>query len=188
MHGMCRPHTDRHHREPAAAVADALSAARAALSGTPGRVAVAERRPDERLTDAEREQAADLLAAAFRDGVIGVDEFDQRLTAALNAQVAADLAVVTDDLPTQWVAEREAQERSQRRAAAHRRRWSAEVRAYAAVMALLVTIWLLTSLDGDLSYPWPVWPALGWGIPLFLSRPRRAAGRAPGGRQAARKF
>ena len=175
MHGMCRPHAERHrdesrHRE------------------TPGSVAVIQRRPDERLTDADRKQAADLLGTAFRDGVIGVEEFDQRLTAAFRAQLAADLAVVTADLPAHWVAEREAQDRSLRRAAANRRRWSGEVRTYAGVMALLLTIWLLSSLDGDVAYPWPIWPALGWGIPLFLSRPRPAAGRAPGELRTAREF
>lgn len=30
-------------------------------------------------------------------------------------------------------------------------------------MALLVTIWLLTTSSG---YFWPVWPMLGWGIGL----------------------
>lgn len=173
MHGMCRPAVDRTRRH------------RGEGSGT---VAVANREPGERLTDADRQDATDLLSAAFRDGILRVDDFDQRLTAALAADVAGDLAVVTGDLPASWLAERDARERSQRRAAAHRRRWSAEVRTYAAVMALLVTIWLLTSLDGDLAHPWPVWPALGWGIPLFLSRPRGGPGRDLPRWRAAREF
>ena len=31
-------------------------------------------------------------------------------------------------------------------------------------MVLLLTIWLAVGLTGGGWYPWPVWPALGWGI------------------------
>lgn len=36
---------------------------------------------------------------------------------------------------------------------------------YAAVLGLLVAIWLLTTPGG---YFWPIWPALGWGLGLVL--------------------
>lgn len=169
MHGMCRtavePRTE---------------------TSTP--LIVQERDASERLTDADRQEAADLLSAAFRDGVIGVDELDERLTAALSARTAGDLEQVTGDLPSQWLADRQAAEHAERRAARHRRRWRAGLRTYARVMALLVTIWLLTSLDGDVGYPWPIWPALGWGIPLFLSRPRGPAARKVRQLRTARDF
>jgi hypothetical protein len=31
-------------------------------------------------------------------------------------------------------------------------------------MVLLVGIWLAVGLAGGAWYPWPVWPALGWGL------------------------
>lgn len=35
--------------------------------------------------------------------------------------------------------------------------------AYVGVMVLLVLIWLLVGVNGGGWYPWPMWPALGWG-------------------------
>lgn len=41
--------------------------------------------------------------------------------------------------------------------------------SYVVVNAMLVAIYLLTSLAaGELTYPWPVWPMLGWGVGLLL--------------------
>jgi hypothetical protein len=31
-------------------------------------------------------------------------------------------------------------------------------------MSLLVAIWFVAGLNSGSWYPWPVWPALGWGI------------------------
>lgn len=45
--------------------------------------------------------------------------------------------------------------------------WRRHVGVYAAVMGLLVAIWLLTDPFG---YFWPVWPMLGWGLGLVLHR------------------
>ena len=176
MHGRCGPAFDSR--------SDARSNNGPAVAERPPH----ERPAHERLTDADRDAATELLSAAFRDGVIRVDEFDQRLSTALTAEVAGDLLPVTGDLPAQWLAERQAAETAARRAEKHRRRWSAEVRTYARVMALLVTIWLLTSLDGDIGYPWPIWPALGWGIPLFLSRPTGPGARTVGRLRTARQY
>lgn len=43
-------------------------------------------------------------------------------------------------------------------------RWHLQV--YGAVNLLLVAIWLLTG--GPDVHPWPVYPALGWGIGLYF--------------------
>lgn len=183
MHGMCRQGGD-----PRTELADAAAAVSQALTGSAA-PAVLEREPHERLTDAERQEAADLLSAAFRDGVISVEELDERLTAALNAQTAGELQKITDDLPAPWLAERQAAEHAAHRADKHRRRWGAEIRVYARVMALLVGIWLVTSLiSGEVLYPWPIWPALGWGIPLFLGRPRGPVARTVRRARAVRQF
>jgi hypothetical protein len=39
---------------------------------------------------------------------------------------------------------------------------------YAGVMTLLVLIWLFVGVNGGGWYPWPVWPALGWGVGLAI--------------------
>ena len=138
------------------------------------------RSPNERVTNADREAAANLLRAAFSDGILHVEEFDQRLAAAYAARLGGDLEAVTADLPSDWRSSLAAQAKAERRAEAHRRYWRAEFRAYVGVMALLVSIWLLTSV-GDaegLGHPWPIWPALGWGLSLFLTRPRGAIANA----------
>lgn len=56
-----------------------------------------------------------------------------------------------------------------------------QLMAYVAVMVLLVLIWLLVGVNGGGWYPWPVWPALGWGIGLAckLAAPRGVQCLAP---------
>lgn len=141
-------------------------------------VAVKERDPAQRLTDADRERAAAMLSQAFRDGLLRVEEFDQRLSAVYAAMTVGDLDEVMGDLPRDWSEELRSAEKAARRADLHRRGWRVGLHTYLRVMALLVGIWFLTSLNefgsdsGD-PYFWPLWPILGWGIPLFLSRPRR---------------
>ena len=52
-----------------------------------------------RVSDADREQTADLLRQAAGDGRISFDELDQRLEAAYGARTYGDLTEVTADLP-----------------------------------------------------------------------------------------
>ncbi len=105
---------------------------------------------DKRASDAEREQVATELRHHAGEGRLSVDELEERLGTALTAVTRRDLAGLTDDLPRATVTRR----------ADHRRELAEHVRTYLAVMALLVAIWALTGAG----YPWPVWPALGWGI------------------------
>ena len=162
----CRPHT--WDREGAAGESERSSAA------------AAPRDPAEHVTDVDRERAAAVLSEAFRDGMLRVEEFDQRLSAVYAAQTVGDLDGAMSDLHPNWLRELDEAEAAQRRARRHRREWEAGLRTYLGVMALLVGIWLFTNLgefafmggDGD-TYFWPIWPILGWGIPLYLSRPRR---------------
>jgi Domain of unknown function (DUF1707)/2TM domain len=134
------------------------------------------RPPHERITNDDREATALLLRSAFSDGILHVEEFDERLAGVYRASTVGDLEPLTGDLPSDWLRKLEAKRKAERRAALHARFWRAEFRSYLGVMALLVMIWLLTSGVGE--HPWPIWPAMGWGIPLFLSRPRGALGSA----------
>jgi Domain of unknown function (DUF1707)/Cell wall-active antibiotics response 4TMS YvqF len=52
-----------------------------------------------RVSDADREQAAEVLRQAAGDGRITLDELDQRLEAAYGARTYGDLTEVTADLP-----------------------------------------------------------------------------------------
>ncbi|MPZ72636.1 MAG: DUF1707 domain-containing protein [Nitriliruptorales bacterium] len=134
------------------------------------------------MSDVDRERGGALLSQAFRDGVLRVDEFDQRLSSAYAAQTVRDLDQAMRDLPRDWVNDIKIAEAAQRRSSSHRRRWGSEVRVYTKVMLLLIAIWLVTFVAADSGPPeisadgppffWPIWPMLGWGIPLFLSRPR----------------
>ena len=168
MHGMCssrnRHHEDYQHWE----------SERADLAAP---AVVAQRDPAERISDADRERAAAVLSQAFRDGVLRVEEFDQRLSAAYAATTVGDLEDVLRDLPRDWTDQLHTAERASRRAQRHRREWQAGFQSYRGVMLLLVAIWFFTSLDefaggSGGAFFWPIFPILGWGIPLFLSRPR----------------
>src|SRR5262249_14043442 len=52
-----------------------------------------------RVSDSDREQAADVLRQAAGHGRITMDELDERLELAYAAKTYADLAAVTKDLP-----------------------------------------------------------------------------------------
>jgi hypothetical protein len=47
--------------------------------------------------------------------------------------------------------------------------WASRFATYLWIMALLVAIWAFTGAG----HPWPLYPALGWGIPLLMARPSR---------------
>jgi DUF1707 SHOCT-like domain len=57
-----------------------------------------------RVSDADREQAAEVLREAAGQGRISMDELDERLEFAYAAKTYADLAAVTHDLPQPGVA------------------------------------------------------------------------------------
>ena len=122
---------------------------------------------DVRASDAERETVVDDLRAHAGEGRLTVEDLDRRLEAVYAATTRRDLAVLTADLPRRPRPPRDA-----------RAEFQAHLRTYLMVMALLVAIWALTGAG----YPWPVWPALGWGIGVAAHAPRRgAAGRAATG-------
>jgi hypothetical protein len=56
-------------------------------------------RPDLRISDTDRDGAAEVLREAHAQGRITVDELDERLTSVYNAKTFADLVPVTRDLP-----------------------------------------------------------------------------------------
>ena len=61
-----------------------------------------------RVSDADREQAAEVLRKAAGDGRLTLDELDERLATAYAARTYADLESVTSDLPGPGVSARAA--------------------------------------------------------------------------------
>lgn len=54
--------------------------------------------PEVRASDADRDRVVDVLRDAAADGRLTVDEFDERMTAALSARTLGQLAPLTADL------------------------------------------------------------------------------------------
>jgi len=65
-----------------------------------------------RVSDADREQAVEVLKAAFVQGRITQDELDMRSGQAFTAQTYADLAALTADLPAGIVGARPPRQRA----------------------------------------------------------------------------
>ena len=59
-----------------------------------------------RTSRAEREQAIEVLKAAFVQGRLAKDEFDVRAGQALTARTCAELAALTADIPVEPAAAR----------------------------------------------------------------------------------
>lgn len=118
---------------------------------------------DLRASDGDRERAIDDLRAHAADGRLTVEELEERVQRALAARTLAELVELTRDLPDRGSATPPGPPR-------RRRSGRPEVRAFLAVMVLLVAIWAVTGAG----YFWPMWPMVGWGF--FVLRPRKHLG------------
>jgi hypothetical protein len=121
-------------------------------------------RPDERVTDRDRDRVVKQLTQHVGQGRLTLDEFDERVDEALEARTGAELAAVLRELPRlRTVAELRARQRS-------------VLLPYLLVSALLVTIWTVSVVaSGGFVFPWPLFPLLFWGAPAVgeWSRLRR---------------
>ena len=128
----------------------------------------------ERVTDQERQRAADDVTAAVGDGLLDLHEADDRLAQVWAARTSGELAAVRSELPQAWLRERRRLEAAETAATVARSTLPAHIRSWLMLVALFVTIWALTSGPG--SYFWPIWPALGTGICLVghVAAARRA--------------
>lgn len=117
-----------------------------------------------RASDSERATVADSLRRHAGAGRLDMEELDERVERALEARTRADLQLLLADLPTMGTPTVSPAPNDGGNA------W----RSYLAVMVLLVGIWLFTGAG----HPWPLYPALGWGIPLLVAgRPTAGCGR-----------
>ncbi|HEU5084970.1 MAG TPA: DUF1707 domain-containing protein [Acidimicrobiales bacterium] len=132
------------------------------MSSARGDGALPEPAPGIRATDTDRERAIARLRTAAGEGAIDLDELEQRIVAAYDARNLAELAVVTADLPATIVP-------PGTKPPAHRHplvleddEFRGHLTTYALVIGMLWVIWLLAGAG----HPWPLYPALGWGIGL----------------------
>lgn len=116
----------------------------------------------------DRKRVTDWLQAQYVAGRLSASELEERIEQALAARTTGDLDALTADLPpiqvtpTSPSAHHPPRER-RRRGPGAKEGFAAHATSYLLVMALLVTIWLLTTPGG---YFWPVWPMVGWGFGL----------------------
>src|SRR4051812_21070131 len=108
-----------------------------------------------RVSDSERERAADTLRHHYADGRLDSDELEDRIERAYHATTRGDLAALVRDLPSD-------RGRRARVAAANANRhaWRAHLSSYAAVNGGLVGLWGVTG-GGEF---WPIWSIAGWGV------------------------
>jgi hypothetical protein len=147
-----------------------------------------ERRPDLRISDRDRQAAAERLRLAMGEGRLDLVEYDDRLVRAYAAVTYADLEPLFTDLPpASAMAEPVAPPAPVLRSAARPVPSAARLptalkvlwTVWVAVVSINVTVWLLVSLgNGDLEYFWPMWLAVP-GAALFAVSASVLAARNP---------
>jgi hypothetical protein len=117
-----------------------------------------------RVSDAERERAAQSLREHFAAGRLSEEELDERVQAAYRARTVTELASLLDDLPRLPVspAERRAELIVRRRQL--QRRLLQETGGGIAALVICTAIWLSDGAQGQF---WPVWVAIVVLIPLI---------------------
>jgi len=144
-----------------------------------------------RVSDAERQAAADRLRAAMGEGRLDLLEYDTRLARAYQAVTYADLDQLFTDLPAHAaapvVAAAPKPPAVSRPVPAVRTGFASQPlplkilwTIWAGAVLINLTVWLLVSLgNGEPDYFWPMWLAVP-GVALFgvsavitAARPRR---------------
>jgi Domain of unknown function (DUF1707) len=110
-----------------------------------------------RVSDQQREQAAQAIREHFAAGRLTEDELNERVQAALQARTDSELAALMKDLPALPVSQRERQAELAQRRARLQRRVLQEVGGGVVVFAVCTAIWLASGAHGQF---WPIWVAL----------------------------
>jgi hypothetical protein len=126
-----------------------------------------------RVSDAERQVAADRLRAAMGEGRLDLLEYDNRLARAYQAVTYADLDQLFTDLPAHGAASsvpvvaRPAQPAVSRPVPAVRTGFAGLPLAvkilwavWFGVVLINLTVWLLVSVGNGVAYFWPMWLAV----------------------------
>lgn len=115
-----------------------------------------------RATDADRERVVALLRTAAGEGAIDLDELEQRIAVVYEVRTAAELSKVTADLPAVPPPPGATPPKHRHPLVLEDDEFRGHLTTYSLVIGMLVVIWLL----GGAGHPWPVYPALGWGVAL----------------------
>lgn len=125
-----------------------------------------ENSPDMRVSDADRERVAAMLREHFAQGRLDDDEFTSRVENAYTSRTRGDLASLTRDLPERDLGDLPAESpRSATPVSGLGGVWG----AWAGVSLLCFTIWLITAVTTNGTYPWFLWVAGPWGMMLLFS-------------------
>ena len=116
-----------------------------------------------RAGDREREHTAALLGQAFTEGYLAMNEYEERLQSAFSAHATDELRALTADLPVAALRRNDPRRRAARQAAL-RRSVQIHLGGYAAMVAIVLTVWLAVGVTAGEWYFWPIWPILGAGI------------------------
>lgn len=117
--------------------------------------------PAVRVSDRERDEVLGVLAAALAEGRLDQHEHEIRSKRALQARTAAELDVLTADLPAP-APTRSEQDRKDLR------EWLAEWRYWLGGAVIMSGIWgARCAQKGELAYYWPVMPLGIWAAVLI---------------------
>jgi hypothetical protein len=116
-----------------------------------------------RVSDQQREQAADALRDHFAAGRLTEDELNERLDAALEAKTEPDLNALLADLPKLPVSPQQRKAELIARRNQLQRRVIQEAGGGAALFVLCTGIWAASGAQGQF---WPIWVLLVVLIPL----------------------
>lgn len=124
--------------------------------------ALPERSPGVRATDDDRQRTIARLRTAAGEGAIDLDELEQRIATAWKARTIADLVEVTEDLPATIAPPGAKPPKHRHPLVLEDDEFRGHLTTYCLVIGMLVVIWLLSGAG----HPWPIYPAMGWGIGL----------------------
>ncbi|MFT3859899.1 DUF1707 SHOCT-like domain-containing protein [Micropruina sp.] len=123
-----------------------------------------------RASDADRGNAAAMLADAYADGRLDKDEYDQRLNQAMSSKILGELVPVLNDITLDrrepdvaGYAPVAAPTRGRRGRSRSFPRW------WISMAVMFNVIWLMSVLGaGHFVYYWPMWPMLGTAVPMIM--------------------
>ncbi len=126
-----------------------------------------------RASDADREHVARILRAAAAEGLLTLDEADERLATVYAARFRTELEPVTTDLP--YGGTRLLENTPEARVAA-RAGLVRHVITVVVVAAALLTAWVLSGAD----FFWPAWPLAFMAFSVFMHARRLGYRRGRG--------
>ncbi len=135
----------------------------------------------QRASDEDRQQVVTRLREAAGNGILDLDELEDRVGAVYRAKTLPELARLTIDLPAPRAVESASTPPAKTsNPALANGGFRHHLTVYVLTIGMLIGIWVLSGLG----HPWPFYPAAAWGIGLgshFM-----AVNRAPSDRDRSR--